>query len=198
MAVIAVPATLRFEDFDISCDAVSDVMASPFNGRRQVAKQPFDQWNFEGRIVPLDPMDAGSLRSFFMQLAGRVNTFKLKIAGSKFPVSGYTGPNGNLVGAAVGYVQVNGLTASTVIVNEGDYFNIGNELKVATVTRSSDGSGVAYLYFMPPLRNTTAGQVVTLTDPFLHLHATRDDVARWKVTAPVRHAFKLDAEEEIE
>lgn len=197
MAIIPVPASLRFEDFEIWLDAPSDEMKSPFNGRRQINKLPYDVWNFTGKIVPLDVMNAGPLKSFFMQLAGKVNDFKLKLAGSKYPTSGYQGANGtiiNMVGATFIGVDV-GAAQALAPLKEGDYFNIGDELKVATTIYFNPGENVFGVSFMPPLRNLSYAQPVTLTDPFLLLHATRDDIARWKVTAPVTHAFNLEAEE---
>lgn len=204
MAIISVPAGVRFTDFEITLDAVSDEMKSPFNGKRQIAKLPYDSWQFRGDLVPVDPMEAGPIKSFLVKLAGRVNAFKLKIAGSKYPVSNYQGSPGATAAlplfdavVASSYVQVTGLTPGALVLKEGDYFNIGNELKVATLDRTADGTGMAYVYFMPPLRNNVAGQALTIVDPFLYLHATRDDVASWNVKPPIRHSFKLDAEEEI-
>lgn len=201
MAVIVVPATVRFQNFDIWCDAVSEDFTSSFNGKRQVAKKAFDVWNFEGELVPLDPADAGSVKSFLMKLAGRVNTFKLKIAGSRYPVSNYQGANGLSYSPGQSGVGANfdGFPVNTTILKEGDYFNIGNELKVATADSITNNNGELVVYFMPPLRSLTVNNVtvMTVTDPFLYLHAKDDDVARWKVSAPTRHAFTLEAEEEV-
>lgn len=205
MAIIDVPVEVRFTDFDIELDAVSDEMKSVFNGRRQIAKLPYDVWGFRGDLVPVDPMEAGPIKAFLMRLAGRVNAFKLKIAGSKYPVSNYKGPNGKSDSVpaydpniASCFIKVKNLSPSALILRAGDYFNIGNELKVATLPRVSEADGTVYLYFMPPLRKQTLNQDVTIADPFLYLHATSDNVAKWNVKPPIRHSFKLEAEEEIE
>lgn len=198
MAIIEVPATVRFTDFEIWNDAVAEVMKSPFSGKRQVNKLPFDPWYFEGNLVPRDPMDAGPIKSFLMKLAGVVNTFKLKIAGSKYPVSNYAGPNGNMFNVySPMSVGVNGLTINVAVLKEGDYFNIGNELKVCTAYCASDATGATAISFMPPLRNLTLVQVVTINDPFLYLASQDSDVARWNVKPPIRHGFKLRCEEPI-
>lgn len=202
MAIIPVPSGVRFTDFEIWLDAPSDEMKSPFNGKRQVAKQPYDVWNFEGDLVPVDPMEAGPIKSFLMKLSGKVNAFKLPIAGSKYPTSAYSSlapivsNTSGQTGTSINFKQASN---STLVLKEGDYFNIGNELKVASADVVSNSGGFGTITFMPPLRDATVINVtpITVVDPFLYLHATRDDVARWNVKPPVRHAFKLQAEEEI-
>lgn len=198
MALITVPSQLRFTDVEIWCDAVSNEMRSPFNGKRQVNKLPYDLWNFEGEILPLDPVDAGPMKSFLMQLAGKVNTFKLLIPGSKYPLSAYANavkPKCVNTGVTGTSVIANGITAGATLLKNGDHFNIGDELKVASADIVANGAGQATVTFMPPLRAPTVAGVTELTiqDPYVILAATRDDIARWKIKPPVRSSFKLEA-----
>lgn len=198
MALITVPATLKFTDVEIWLDRVSSAVRSPFTGKRQVRKRPYDIWRLSGGVVPLDPMDAGSMRSFLVQLAGQTNTFKLPVPGAKYPLSKYVGPEGLVNGGNQSgkSISTDGWTPGAVLVKNGDYFNIGDELKIATADIAANGVGVAVLSFDPPLRNKPADNAqIKVRDPYVVVSADNDDIARWRVTPPIRHAFNIEATE---
>lgn len=200
MALIPTPAGLYFTDVEIWNDRVSAAMVSPYTGAQQIQKLPWDAWGFTGGLLPYDPAKAGLLKSFLMQLAGKVNTFKLPVPGSKYPISNYTGVEGlvNGAGQTGRSIITDGWAINKPIVAEGDHFNIGDELFVATSAVASNGTGQATLTFEPPMKAIPANNApMKVKEPFLLLRATRDDIARWKITAPVRHAMQLEAMEAI-
>jgi len=200
MATITVPAKLFFTDVELWNDRVTSTTRSPFTGKRQTRKRPYDIWGFVGNLMPLDPMDAGAMRSFLMQLGGQSNNFRLPVPGAKYPLSKFTGTQGlvNGAGQTGKSISTDGWSINSQILADGDYFNIGDELKVCVGNIASNGSGVAVINFEPPIRAIPADNAaIRVRDPYVLLSADNDDVARWNVKAPVRHAFKLEATEDF-
>lgn len=200
MAIIEVPSKLKFTDVELWNDRVSAAIRSPFTGKRQTRKRPYDLWSFVGNVVQMEGLDAGEMRAFLMELAGQTNSFRLPVPGAKYPLSNYVGVEGLVNGANVTgkSVPTDGWAINTPIVRRGEYFNIGDELKVATASIASNGAGAAVLSFEPPLRAKPADNAqIKVREPFVLLAADDDTVARWKVTAPIRHSFKITATEDF-
>lgn len=198
MPLIAIPTGLYFTDVDIWADRGSATMRSPFTGKRQSTKRPYDLWRFKGGLMSMDAEDAGPMRSFLMQLEGQLNWFRLPVPGSKYPISKYTGTEGKSTVAlqAGKSLSTSGWTPGQTIVKVGDYFNIGEELKVASANIAANGSGVATLSFDPPIRKPVPlNTPIKVREPTVLLSADNDDIARWKVTPPLRHAFQIEGTE---
>jgi hypothetical protein len=84
------------------------------------------------------------------------------------------------------------------ILNEGDYFMLNDELKVATASVSSNSSGVATISFKPPARKAAAVSTnVYFQNPTVYMRAQGDDVASWGINPPFRHVIKFKAVEAI-
>lgn len=198
MPLVTLPTGLFFVDVEISADRGTSTMRSPFTGKRQSVKRAYDLWRFKGGIMSMDAEDAGPLKSFLMQLEGQLNWFRLPVPGSKYPISKYVGPEGkSTVNLQVGKsIATSGWTPGQTIVKVGDHFNIGEELKVASANVAANGSGVATISFDPPIRKPVAlNTQIKVREPTVLLSADVDDVASWKITPPLRHAFKLEATE---
>lgn len=197
MAVIEVPSKLYFTNVEIWNDRVSASLRSPFTGKRQVRKRPYDLWNFSGDLMPLDPMEAGDIKAFLMELAGQTNSFRLPVPGSKYPLSSYVGNEGLVAGIFQTGRQVvtDGWTPGFQILKRGDHFNIGDELKVCTADVSSIG-GDATIKFEPPIRKAPADNVqIKVREPFMLVSSNNDDAARWNIKPPIRHGFKMECTE---
>lgn len=198
MAIISIPPKLFFTDVEIWNDRVSVALRSPFTGKRQVRKRAYDLWNFTGDLMPLDPMEAGEIKAFLMELGGQVNSFRLLVPGSKFPLSNYTGVQGmvNGNGQTGRSVATVGWLPSQPLLKRGDHFNIADELKVCTANVASGADGSAVISFEPPIRRSPlSGNPIYVQAPYMLLAANNDDAARWTIKPPIRHGFKMSATE---
>jgi hypothetical protein len=202
VAVISLPPKVYFEKVDKLQLLRSGVtLRSRYTGKRQVVNFPFAIWVLEGKLVPMEDADARLWRSFLVKLEGMKNTFRLPVPGSTAPSTGFTG-NGTVgtggVGARATSVTVD-VTPSTAIVKEGDYFNIGDELKMATADATSGAGGAVVIPFQPATRKAyAAGQAVTFQAPFIYLAADSPESATWSLERPVRHGIKLICVEAVE
>lgn len=201
MAVIPVPTNFSFTAITkFTLQRASNIIRSRYTGAAQTISYPFAVWYLEGTLVDYDGANAGYIRSFLAQLEGQKNTFRLPVPGYTKPSTGYSG-NGAVsiaLAARASSLTMNGLTASTPILAEGDYFMFNDELKMATASVSSDGSGAATIPFKPASRKAaTVGTTVQLQNPTLYLQAQGDDVATWGITPPFRHPVKFRAVEAI-
>ena len=201
MAIITVPANFSFTAVKtFKLQRATNIIRSRYTGADQVISYPFAVWYLEGSLVEYDGPNAGKVRSFLAQLEGQKNTFRLPVPGYSTPSTGYTG-NGAVsvaMNAQASSVTVNGLTPSTPILAEGDYFMVQDELKVCTASVSSDGSGVATISFKPPARKAaTTTTPVYFQNPTVYMRAQGDDVANWGINPPNRHPISFRAVEAI-
>lgn len=201
MTVIAVPEYIGFENCEISLLRATVAHRSPFTGKRQVVTSAFALWQFSGKVVPLQGIPAGKLRSFLVQLKGQANTFRLPVPAAEVPLSAYSGTQGRVnTASGVGTsIATDGWTPNTLIVADGDYFNIGDELKMATADILSNGAGVCTLLFEPPLRTVPADNtIIKLDDPFIYLSASDDEIAKWGLKDYNTHDSNIKAIEAFE
>lgn len=201
MSVIAVPEYVGFASCKITLVRSTRELRSAMTGRRQVVVSAYALWQFEGTLVPLQGVEAGEVRAFLSQLRGRANTFRLPIPAAGVPLSNYAGSAGAVLGASqVGSsIITNGWTASALLLRKGDYFNIGDELKVATSGVTANGSGQATIFFEPPIRTSPAnGSAIKVLDPFIYLAAQEDDIAQWGLRDYNTHEIKITALEAFE
>lgn len=201
MAVITVPANIGFDGCKIGLLRATAEHRSPFTGKRQVVTSAFALWQFEGTVVPLQGTDAGAARSFLAELRGRANTFRLPIPAAGVPLSLYAGLQGQVSSAGVlgTSVPTSGWSPNAVVFRRGDYFNIGDELKMATADVTANGSGVATIYFEPSLRAAPAiNTIIKFQDPFLYLAAQEDDIASWGLKDFNTHNMMIKATEAFE
>lgn len=196
MAVINVPSYIGFDSATLTLMRATQESRSPFTGRRQVVTSPFALWQFDGNIVPLQGAEAGAVRSFLAQLKGRANTFRLFVPGVTTPMSGYNGSTGVVDGSGQqgSSLTTRGWTPNKLLLKAGDYFNIGDELKLASFDILSDGNGKATLYFEPECRTlSTDGQEIWTVNPYLYLAAQEDDIAKWSLKDFNTHNMKITA-----
>ena len=204
MAIITVPTNFSFTAISkFQLLRASNTVRSKWSGWRTTVTYPFAVWILEGTLVEYDSPNARLIRSFLTQLEGPKNTFRLFVPGHSKPTTNYAGNAlvNNVAGIAAGATSmaIDGLTASVPILNEGDYFTVNDELKIATTSISSNASGQATLSFMPALRKSlTDNTVVTFQNPTVLLHMQDNDAANWPLSPPYRHKFKISAIEAIE
>jgi len=202
VTVIPLPEGVSFEDAEIGLERADQVMRSGYTGRRQTISWPFALWVFTARTVPEEGIAAGRLRSFLARLKGRVNTFRMPVPGA-YSLAGYTGAVGLVNGTALAgstTLPTDGWTPSTAIFKDGDYMTINDECKLVTADITSNGLGQALLPIDPPLKRTAPDnyQLVMGKDAYILLAAATSDMAKWKLSRPVRHTFNFVAVEAFE
>jgi hypothetical protein len=134
-----------------------------------------------------------------MRLKGKGNLFRLPVPGGS-PVSGYGGANPTVNGAGQTgtTLSVTGASASTLILKDGDYFTVNDELKVAVADCTTNGSGVATITFEPSLRYSPPnGGTVNISVPTVLLNLSEDTVG-WDLTKPVLHGISIKGTEAYE
>lgn len=199
--VIPLPAGVDFEDVEIGLERADQVMRSGYTGRRQTISWPYALWIVTARTVPYDGLAAGRLRSFLARLKGRVNVFRLPVPGA-YSLAGYTGPVGLVNGAAQGgaAVATDGWTPGALIFRDGDYMTVNDELKLVTADVTANGAGQALVPIEPNLRVPPPDdtQLFIGAEAYVLLGAATSDVAKWKLSRPVRHTFNFAAIESFE
>ncbi len=139
---------------------------SPLNGTVQTVEFPGARWTLTGSLPPLKrATGAAEWQAFFAQLRGLAGRFYAGDPGAKRPR-----------GTALGTPLVNGgsQTGATLVTDgwtpsqaqallPGDYFQVGNELKLVVATTVVGGTGAATIAFEPPLRASPADNASIVT-----------------------------------
>lgn len=202
MAIINLPAAFSFTSIKkFALVRAGNTVRSKYTAVRQTVVYPYAIWVLEATLVEYDGAQARAIRSFLAQLEGQKNTFRLPVPGHSKPTTGYAGDctTNGAVAARATSIAVQGLTASVPVLNEGDYFTINDELKIATSSVASNGTGQATITFMPAMRKPVAtGFAVKLQNPTILMHMQDDDTASWGISAPYRHKVNFDAIEVVE
>lgn len=201
MADITLPSGVYWKKFKYEMARASFGMASPFTGRTQIIQSPYAVWMVEGGLIPYEKTNVGPIKSWLMKMSGKANRTKLLLPDANLNSLGTTqvGTLKSAASSGATSVTVEGYTPSTALASEGDFVNIGDELKVITSTYTSDVSGEETFTFEPPLRNDqTLGTAVKLHDNFLWVRAAEDNIAAWSITSPVEHAIDLKFVEDVD
>lgn len=204
ITIIPLPAAFSFTAVKkFALQRAGNTVRSKYTGVRQTVVYPYAIWILEATLVDYDGAQARLIRSFLAQLQGQKNGFRLPVPGHSKPTTGYSGNAlvNNVAGIAARATSmaVDGLTPSTNILNEGDYFMVNDELKIATTSVASNASGQATLTFEPFMRKAVADNTaVTFQNPTILMHMQDDDSASWGISAPYRHKVSFDAIEVVE
>lgn len=143
---------------------------SSFTRQRQVVSLgggTSDRW--EGLISTplLYPTDVRTMMNFLVR-TGLYGRFTMEHPDYDGPASGE--PNGAVVGAGQSgkTLLCDGFTPSTLILSEGEYFQVRDEFKRVTADATSDGSGEVTFAFEPALRVSPAdNDPVVLNSPLI-------------------------------
>lgn len=137
------------------------------SGAIQVAQRAGQRWTVTLEFSTLANNDRAVLQAFVAQVLGLADNFTLSPADYD-PRGAFGGTPLVAGGSQTGNsLNLDGCTPSvTNWIRAGDFFQVGNELKMATEDASSDGAGAITVSFVPELRAAPADNaVITTTDP---------------------------------
>lgn len=175
----------------------TQTFVSPINGITQTAELPGARWRATVNFVNLTTDRAAKLRSFLAQMRGQAGRCWLSPNGERLS-SGTGDPRVAGAGQTGNAINVDGFTASTLVVAEGDYVEIDGELKIATADTVSDGSGLGVVSFEPPLvRSPTDNNQVRVINPRCRMRLLNDSQASFQLSLPQIHNVTLQFEEDL-
>lgn len=171
------PASVRVRGFRPSLESNSRSFESPFTGDEQVVDTLGSKWVFEVVI--------GQIKD--LALASRFSTRLESVGGRKHCIKLYdfSRPRRAVLGAPVvneslamrRYLTSRGWTPSKLVLAEGDWLQIGNELKRVKGDVLSDASGRATINIEPELRATYASGTPLLVERPMGLFRIDDKLA---------------------
>lgn len=170
---------------------------SPLSGSTQRLSLPGARWEATYTLTPHNKSEAGVILAFLVSLDGSANSFYGFDPDRKTPQG--TGNGTPLVngGSQVGSTLVtDGWANSETVLKAGDYFQVGNELKMITEDITSDGSGNATLVFKPVLRSSPADNAsIITTNPKCIMRLVDDNQAGWDTNLNSLYGFTFSAVE---
>lgn len=171
---------IGFSSYTLKLQRKTVKMESPFTGARQTLAAAYALWAFSGKYTIQDLNKAGALRSFLAQLDGQVNRFKFPLPEVTTPLSAYNGATGLVNGGSQtgSSLITDGWTASTLVLAEGDYFTVNNELKMVTAPVLTNGSGQVTITFKPALRSSPADNLQLFIGNAINLSTYAEDLTQ--------------------
>ncbi len=147
------PAEFRVRENSLDLETMGRVFESPFDGSEQTVATPGSKWLMELTMGKMEPAVARRLESFIAKLDGKTNRVRLwDFAHPKQAVQGAP-----LVSEALNMrttLTSRGWKPSTLVLRDGDWVQVGDELKRVTADVWSDQSGTARIAFAPMLRKS--------------------------------------------
>lgn len=139
---------------------------SPFNGASQTVRFPGTRWVCSLTFNNLSDEKARRIDSLVAELDGEYGRVKIRDWGR----SGRTPAGSPLVdGANQSGTELHskGWTAGMVVLRQGDYITVNDELKMVTADVSSASNGTALIPFAPMLRSSPpANAVIEVANPY--------------------------------
>ena len=173
--VVATFPDIQIRSFRIDLNENKSITESLFTRRRQVislSNGTADRW--EGLLTTplLQPVNFRKMMNFLVG-TGLHGQFTIAHPDYDGPVSGEEDGAVDGSGQKGSSLNVRLFTPNTTILREGEWFQIGNELKRMTADATTDGFGDATLNFKPPIRvSPIHGDPVIVESPVLTAELT--------------------------
>lgn len=172
MTIITFPAAL-WKLASVSFPIMPMSVATPNSSFNPVSLQngpTTELWNPSVSITPLDDDDWRDVSALLRKMRGRLNKVRLYDPSRPLRGAGAVGGTAQISAAAVAgatSITIDGLIASqTVSLAADDLIGIGENLYAISDDAPSNGSGVATVSILPPLRSGVAdGDSVNLSYP---------------------------------
>jgi len=182
MSTLSLPTGIVPTSIDWRLLGNSQEFTSPLNGATQTASLAGDKWaavlNFGNKLGT----DAHKLRAFIASLDGRSGRFYVLPWDKRTP-AGLAGGAPLVKGAGQSgkTLAVDGCTPNqTGWLLAGDYFQVGNELKICTADCNSSSIGEVTIAFAPALRvSPSDNSLVVTTDPKCSMKLADDNQSAW-------------------
>lgn len=200
MAVLSFPS-ITPQSCEWALESKTQTFESPLNGSIQTGALPGDKWRAMLTFTNQQGRPAHQLRAFLASLRGRSGRFYLT-------PHDHPAPDGTAAGSGV--VSGAGQTGSALVTSGwtpdqsslllmGDYFQVGDEIKIITADTASDESGNATLTFAPPLRTSPAnGAAIVTNNPKCIMMLEDDRQARFAASSPVIYAMSISCVEPLD
>lgn len=177
------PTILNFPDIGIDSlewrlMTVTESFASPETGHEQTAELPgVARWMATMTISDVTREEAVELEAHLVELLGPAGRFYLGNPARAIPRGVATGTP--VVDGAANYggaLATRGWTPNVAgILKRGDYFAVGNEVKMLRADANSDALGKATLLFRPNLRNVPADGAAVVVSNWKGIFRLVDD-----------------------
>ena len=139
---------------------------SPFNGASQTVRFPGTRWVCSLTFNNLSDEKSRRIDSLVAELDGEYGRVKIRDWGrsGRTPAGSPLVDGANQTGTEL---HSKGWTAGMVVLRQGDYITVNDELKMVTADVSSASNGTALIPFAPMLRSSPpANAVMEVANPY--------------------------------
>ncbi|HEM6872347.1 hypothetical protein HCH73_21660 [Citrobacter koseri] len=139
---------------------------SPFNGASQTVRFPGTRWVCSLTFNNLSDEKSRRIDSLVAELDGEYGRVKIRDWGrsGRTPAGSPLVDGANQTGTEL---HSKGWTAGMVVLRQGDYITVNDELKMVTADVSSASNGTALIPFAPMLRSPPpANAVIEVANPY--------------------------------
>ncbi|HBC9089262.1 TPA: hypothetical protein KE767_004271 [Citrobacter koseri] len=139
---------------------------SPFNGASQTVRFPGTRWVCSLTFNNLSDEKSRRIDSLVAELDGEYGRVKIRDWGrsGRTPAGSPLVDGANQTGTEL---HSKGWTAGMVVLRQGDYITVNDELKMVTADVSSASNGTALIPFAPMLRSSPpANAVIEVASPY--------------------------------
>ncbi|AZF88923.1 hypothetical protein BRET_17 [Escherichia phage BRET] len=180
MAILTWPEALRPSNMEWKLTSNSKEFTSPFTGASQVVSWPGSRWSMSLKFENLDDWESRKLEVLIAKLDGMAGMIKVGDFGrwGRPPFGRPVVKGSNNTGTEL---PTRGWDASRLVLKEGDYITVNDELKLVTEDVWSDAQGLATIKISPLLREMPPdGATIETQNPYgiFRLSSNENSVTR--------------------
>lgn len=198
MTIATFPAiTANNAEFGLQCN--TQTSRSELNGTIQTLSLPGDIWVCNETFTNKFDPDARILRAFLTSLRGEAGRFYKSPPGYKRTSTASGTPLVKGASQTGLSLITDGWAVSSTVLLAGEYFQVGNELKMITTDATSNSSGESTLQFTPPLRAVPIDNAAIIVDnPACVMKLKDGNQARWQAQPTPIYNLSIASEEALD
>ena len=192
------PNVLPTEGEAWSTEANTQSSTSPLTMSSQVERLPGEKWKTTLTFNEISAQKGRALAAFLVRLGGRANTFYYGPYMARHPLGSPSGnptvDGSNQTGSTL---QTQSWPANTAVLMAGDYFSVGDELKMVTEDAVTNGAGEVLIHFSPALRRSPGNaEPIEWQSPKCVMRLVNNENG-WQESKSRRYSLVLPIEEAI-
>lgn len=170
---------------------------SDLNGITQTTELPGARWSASLTFTRLNASEVKALRGFLTALRGKAGRFYLSPNDSGVVVS----PAGLVAGGSQtgDTLDTDGWSASSAVLQAGDWIGVNDELKMLSSDATTDGTGAVTLEFSPNLHSAPADNAaITTNRPTAIMRLVDDSQAQFQLSQANVYSVTLECIEALD
>ena len=181
-----VPAGIRPTDSNLRIKFNTQTFDSPLTGSSQSASLPGDRWLDVVSFGPLVDSKARAFKAWILGLKGTTVAFNFSPPDLNQQGVGTASITVDGAGQLGGSLNIQTTDLNTLVFGVGDYLSVNGEMKSVQADVTTNGSGLATVTFVPPLRRAPPDSApIEFESPTVTMKLEDNEQGQFSISTPI-------------